>query len=64
MDERAWELLLQELKELNSEIHYVRKEMGNMKAELATLKGKASVWGFIAGVISSIGVALFGYFKH
>jgi len=62
MEDQQWALLMQELRELNEEMHYLRKELGKVKIELATLRGKNAAWASVIAVAFS---ALVGWlFKN
>jgi len=55
------DIILSDLQSLRAEVADVRKEVSNCRVEIAKLKGRASMWGAMAGLI---GPVLYWFFNQ
>lgn len=46
------------LKELRTDISGMREQLGELRGEVYTLKGRAMAWGAIGGVVVAVAVAV------
>jgi hypothetical protein len=58
MEQKAWELLLHNIDDINKEIHLIDRKLDKLSLDVHTLKLKSGIWGLTggAGGASIIGI--------